>query len=173
MAGPVKHAMNKASDVLGGVAGKMEASMTSDADTFVHEAAVGDAYEILAGELAAKRARKEEVRAFAAKMIVDHTASTHQLRAALEMNETRGVAPPPTKLDARRQKMLEHLKEAPDDSFDATYLDQQLLAHKETATLLSHFLDNGDNPQLCSFAAGGLPVVERHLEAVERLKAAT
>lgn len=51
-------------------------------------------------------------------------------------------------------------------------MDQQVLAHEETATLMRNYRDNGDNAQLRSFAAGTLPVVERHLKRAEKLKKA-
>ncbi len=104
-------------------------------------------------------------------MIVDHTTSTHHLRSALRMNSTRGLPPPPTELDERRKTMIEHLEAAPDEKFDETYVDQQVLAHKETVDLMTGFRDHGDNPQLRSLAAGTAPVVTRHLAHMERLRA--
>lgn len=171
MTGELKQAMNRATDAIGGTAGKLGANMTSSADDFVESAAIGDLYEIEAGRIALGRTRRPEVQGVARKMIADHTTSTHNLQAALAMNETRGVAPPPRELDARRKSMIGHLEEAPDDAFDATYLDQQVLAHEETVTLMSTYAESGDNPQLRSVAMGTLPVVERHLVKVKELRA--
>lgn len=168
--GTVQHAVDKTQDAVGGVAGKMKASMVSSADSFVENAAIGDRYEVRAAQVALQRASSAEVKAIAKKMILDHTASTHHLQAALEMNETRGVAKPPNQVDTRRQKMLEHLDAAPADKFDATYLDQQRLAHEETLSLMESYRDRGDNPQLRSYAAGTAPVVSRHLEHMKHLK---
>jgi len=47
--------------------------------------------------------------------------------------------------------------------FDATYLDQQVLARGETVILMRTYGEGDDNPQLRSVALGTLPVVERHL----------
>jgi putative membrane protein len=102
-------------------------------------------------------------------MIVDHTANTHHLLAALEMNETRGVPAPPQVLDARRSTMIKHLREAPDESFDSTYASQQVMAHEETVALMRSYASAGDNPQLRSLAQSALPVVERHLEHMQML----
>jgi putative membrane protein len=87
------------------------------------------------------------------------------------MNETRGVAKPPAALDKRREKMVEHLKTAPDEQFDETYLDQQVLAHQETVSLMTSYRDGGDNPQLRSLAAAAAPVVERHLTMMKAMRA--
>jgi len=166
----VRHTVDKVQDAVGGVTGRMSAGMTTAADSFVQNAAVGDLYEIASSELALERTSSPEVREWAKQMIDDHMTSAHQLSAAMEMNETRGVAPIPTELDTRRRKMYEHLESAPADKFDAAYLDQQLMAHQETLTLLRTYGTEGDNPQLRSFALGAAPVIARHLSHVKAYK---
>lgn len=168
--GTAKNVVEKVKDAVGGVAGRVSAAMTSSANHFVENAAIGDLYEIKAAELALRRSSSPQVKSFAEKMISDHTTSTHQLGAALEMNETKGVSSPPTELDSRRKAMLKHLEDASDDGFDSTYLDQQVLAHEETVKLMTGYRDKGDNVQLRSFAAGTAPVVERHLHRVKDAK---
>jgi len=166
----VRHTVDKVQDAIGGVTGRVHAGMTTAADSFVQNAAVGDLYEIASSELALERTASPEVREWAKQMIDDHMTSAHQLSVAMEMNETQGVAPIPTELDARRRKMYEHLEGAPQDKFDAAYLDQQLLAHEETLTLLRTYASEGDNPQLRSFALGAGPEVARHLSHVKAYK---
>jgi len=166
----LRNTVSKMQDTVGGMAGRMSAGMTTAADSFVKNAAIGDLYEIASAELALERTSSPDVRAWAVQMIDDHMTSAHQLSAALEMNETRGVAPIPTELDARRRTMFEHLEKAPTDKFDATYLSQQLLAHQETLTLLTTYGKEGDSPQLRSFALGAAPVVARHLSHVKAFK---
>lgn len=168
--GGVRHVVGKVQDVMGGLAGRASAGMTTAADSFVENAGIGDLYVIRSAELALKRTSSPDVKTWAKQMIEDHTTSAHQLAAAHEMNETRGVAPIPSELDARRRTMLSHLENAPADKFDSAYLDQQLLAHEETHTLLKTYGKEGDNPQLRSFAEGTLPVVARHLSHVKAFK---
>jgi putative membrane protein len=170
--GIVGNLVDRAMDAVGGAIGAASAATASSADAFVENAAIGDRYEIAAARIALARSRSAEVRRAAATLIVDHMANSHHLLAALEMNETRGVAAPPQGVDARREKMLKHLDEAPDDKFDTTYLSQQVLAHEETVTLMRKYGETGDNPQLRSLAVSGLPVVERHLEHMKMLKEA-
>jgi putative membrane protein len=171
MAGTVKNVIDKATDTVGGSVGKMSAGMTTSADAFVESARIGDLYEVAAARIALARSTSEPVRLIARKMIEDHMAAIHHVDAALEMNETKGVASPPAELDARRKGMIKHLEEAPNKAFESTYLDQQVLAHEETVSLLRTYSTDGDNPQLRSYALATLPVVERHLEAVSSRKA--
>jgi putative membrane protein len=168
--GSLGNIVDRTMDAVGGALGTAKASVASSADSFVENAAIGDRYEIEAAAIALERSRSADVRAAAARMIVDHTANTHHLMAALEMNETAGVPPPPAGLDTRRETMLKHLAEAPNDKFDATYLAQQVLAHEETVALMSQYGESGDNPQLRSLALSGGTVVERHLEHMRMLK---
>lgn len=170
--GGLKKAVDKVTDTVGGMVGMASASTAGShsANAFVMNAAIGDMYEREAARIAIERSRSPEIQRFAEQMIEDHTTSTHQLRSALAMNETRGVEPPPEEPDQRRQGMLDHLREASDDDFDKMYLDQQQMAHQETITLFRGFAESGDNPQLRSVAAGALPGLERHLEHVKRLK---
>jgi putative membrane protein len=168
--GTVAHAVDKVMDTAGGMMGAAKAAATTKAATFVENAAIGDLYEIESARLALQRSKQPEVRAAAQQMIADHTANTHHLMAALEMNETRGVPQPPKALDTRRQTMIDHLREAPDGSFDADYASQQVMAHEETVALMRSYGSGGDNPQLQSLALSALPVVERHLEHMKMLQ---
>lgn len=169
----MRHGLVKAQDTLGGLVGRAKAKTagSQSADAFVKNAAIGDQYEIRSSEIALRRSKSEQVRDLARRMIDDHVASTHQLLSALRMNETNGVSPPPADPDARREKMLDHLEKAPDGDFDTTYLDQQVMAHKETHDLMTGYADNGDNPQLRSLAQATAPVIARHLKHVERVAA--
>lgn len=170
MSGEIKHAVEKVTDIVGGTAGKMGASTTTTADGFVESAAIGNLYELQAAQIAMQRTHSDAIRLFANAMLLDHTTATHHMGAALEMNETQGVAPPPMELDARRAAMVKHLVDAPEDAFDNTYVDQQVLAHEETVTLMRTYAESGDNPQLRSVALGTLPVVERHLNHAKMMK---
>lgn len=171
--GTLRHTMDKAGDVMGGMMGRAKAKTAGATSTaaFIENAAIGNLYEIEAAQVALQRSRSDEVRDVAQLMITDHTAMTHQMHSALRMNETDGVPAPPSDLDTRRRKLVEHLEAAPDDAFDKTYLDQQVLAHKENHDLLSGYVRSGGNPQLRSLAAASEPVVKRHLVAMERLQA--
>jgi putative membrane protein len=173
-AGGGKGLLNKAADMMGGMVGKASAATAGSHSSaaFVANACVGDHYEIAAGMIAAERGRSDTVRAFGQMMVEHHTTAMHQMQAALASSEVARDLPdlaPPAELDERRQGMIRHLREAPDEDFDRTYLDQQRMAHQETVTLHRGYAEHGDNPQLRSVALGGLPMIERHLKAVERI----
>lgn len=170
--GPLKGAMNRASDAVGAAVGLAGAHTAGgkNTDMFVANAAISDRYEIQAARVALDRGQSDEVRTFAREMIDAHTATTHQLRSALRMNETGEVAAPPQELDDRREGLVRHLQEAKAEDFDKRYMDQQIAAHQEAAALLETYASGDGVPQLKSWAMGGLPAVHRHLEKAEGLR---
>jgi putative membrane protein len=173
-AGGLKGALNKAGDVMGGMVGKAAAATAGShsSQAFVMNACISDLYEIEAGRIAAGRASSDAVREFGLMMVEHHTTAKHQMQSALMSSEVTRLLPdlkPTAQLDNRREGMLKHLREAPADDFDKTYLDQQRLAHREAVTLHEGYAENGDNPQLQSVAIGGLPMIQRHLRAIDRI----
>lgn len=169
----LRQTADKFQDTLGGMHGRVKAKTlgSHSGEAFAKNAAIGDIYEITAARMALRRSRSDSVREAARKMIDDHTTATHQLRSAHRMSETAGLPELPTEVDMRRRKMLEHLEAAPDEKFDDTYLDQQVLAHKETVDLMTGYASSGDNWQLRSVAESTAPVVQRHLAMMEKLHA--
>jgi putative membrane protein len=172
--GGLSSALHKMQDAVGGAVGLASASSAGShvAAAFVTNAAMGDMYELAAADVAMRRSRSDAVRTFAAMMAEHHTTSMHQMQSALMSSEVRREHPDlqaPPELDNRRTGLLQHLRDADDDEFDRMYLDQQKAAHRETATLLRGYAENGDNPQLRSTAWGALPMVERHARLLERL----
>lgn len=167
----ISRATDKAHDVVGGMIGRATARSAGSSDdaAFVDNAARGDMLEIASAKYVLRHSRNQHVRTAAARMIADHTAMTHQLHSALRSSETPDLSLPDA-IDERRKSVLEHLEAAPEDKLDKTYVDQQVLAHKETVDLLEGYAKSGGNAQLRSVAISAAPVVKRHLAHMEMLQ---
>jgi putative membrane protein len=149
-----------AENATAGAVGAVSAATTTTAGGFVTAAATSDMFEIQAAKMAEQKATNPAVKKFAAKMIHDHTASTHKLQALLAKG---GInATPPTDLDERRKGLLDNLAKAKPEDFDKMYVDQQVAAHDEALTLLKGYIDHGDNDALKGFASSILPTVQEH-----------
>lgn len=168
--GGLRGMMDRTTEMVGGMAGTAAAASagSSSAGEFVKRASVGNLYEIKAAEMALKRGKSDAVRAFASRMIHDHTTGKHQLQSTLRSFQQ----PPemPTELDTRHAQMLDHLEKAPDEDFDGRYMEQQDLAHQETVTLFRGYSESGDDPRLRMFASGTLPALQRHQSMVRQLR---
>lgn len=168
--GKVEGTIDTVQDMAGAAVGKATAAMGGgSSEQFVENAALGDMFEIRAGEIALRRAAGQPVRELAEEMIKDHRQSQSELQYAMQRS-TLSDLPSPDSLDARRQGFIDNLDAAPDSEFDKTYVRQQLAAHEEAVTLFRNYKENGDNTELRHFAGETLPVLERHLQHVRQLR---
>ena len=163
-------AVDKVQDMAAGPVGQTSAA-TMGANTvsaYVPSAAIGDMYEIQAADIALERSQNAQLKELATMIKTDHTAASNAMKAMLPQ-----AAPdmtPPTELDERRQGLIDNLRSASAENFDATWLDQQIAAHNEALTLHRGF-SNEDSP-LAAHARSVVPKIEAHLRKAEEIKAA-
>jgi len=158
---------NTVQDMAAGPVGMASAMTANSPEDYVRLAAIGDLYEVEAGRIAATRATRDDVKAFANMMVEHHTKNTEDLKKVLSDN-TINITPP-TQLDNRRAGMIQNLRAAEDDAFDMVYLHQQLAAHLEAQTLHGRYAEDGDNVPLRTAATLTKPVVDGHLERVKEI----
>jgi putative membrane protein len=138
---------------------------------YVQRAAMSDMFEIESGNLALERGNAEDIRSFAQMMVADHTASSRDLRAALERSGVR--ANMPASLDAEHQAKMNRLRTLEGADFDREYMSQQLTGHRDALALHQGYSQNGDDEALRQFAQQAVPVVQRHYERLQREGAGT
>jgi putative membrane protein len=140
----------------------------SPAQGFANAAAASDKFEIESSKLANDAGASAATKAFAAKMISAHTASTAKL-----ISTTGGMTPPVTPddtLTAEQQSTLDNLKTLKGADFDAAYKTAQVDAHTKTLDVLKAYSASGDTPALKTFADGLIPTVTAHLNMAKGLK---
>ena len=144
------------------------AAVPTTAQGFANAAAASDKFEIDSSQLAASSAQSAAVKAFAAKMISAHTASTAKLKSTVA-----GMSPALTiddTLSAAQQETLANLKAAHGADFDSAYKSAQVDAHQATLDALNGYAAAGDNAQLKTLASGMVPTVTAHLNMAKGLK---
>ncbi|HEX3809336.1 MAG TPA: DUF4142 domain-containing protein [Rhizomicrobium sp.] len=134
---------------------------------FVKKAAISDMFEIQAAQLAQSQSKSAEIKAFAARMVRDHTKSTAALKAILSTTNQTGLAP--SAIDSEHMTMLSELKTGRD--FDETYVHQQVMAHEDAVALFKSYSASGEDPQIKKFAAQTLPTIEDHLSMIQKISA--
>jgi len=137
------------------------------AQGFVTNAAISDMYEIAAAKLAQQKSKTPAIKAFAAKMIHDHGASTAELKKILAGGGVDATAP--TGMDDRHTGMIDALNQAPPGGFDKAYMDQQVAAHTEAVAIFQGYSSGGDNETLKAFAAKVLPTIQNHLDMANKI----
>lgn len=139
-------------------------AQATDPQSFVNAAAASDMFEIESGKLAQTKGQSAAVKEFGGMMVRDHTKSTADLKTAAA---SANVTPAP-QMTAKQQSDLAALQGA-DANFDTLYKQQQQAAHTQALALLRGQASGGTAAPLKAFAEKTAPVVEQHLQHVQRL----
>jgi putative membrane protein len=129
--------------------------------------------DIDAGKLATKQASDPEVKAFAERMVTDHSAANQQATALVsklkvkpEENELS------KKLKADGAKTLDKLRTLKGDKFDQAYIDHEVTYHQAVLdTIDKTLLPNAQNAELKALITKVRPVIQTHLEHAQQLQA--
>jgi putative membrane protein len=136
----------------------------SDA-AFIQMAAQGGMTEIQLGQLAEQTSKSRAVKAFARHMIKDHTANNDQLK---QIATTKG-ATVPTSLNDQQQATMTKLQGEKGRKFDHDYIASQVQGHEQMLSAFQTEASSGGDPDLKSFAAQTVPVIQEHLKDAEKL----
>lgn len=142
-------------------------SKVTRAQDFVMLAAGSDMFEIETGKMAQNQAGSQGVKQFGEHLVHDHTMSTQELTKIAQADKLDSAIP--AQLDERHQAIVDSLKDAKAEGFDAAFIQAQLQAHKEGIALFDAYAKNGDNADLKAFAEKTLPVLKDHLAMAEKL----
>ena len=147
---------------------KLPAAITQpdDARSYLDKAAAGDSFEIQSSQAILKTTANKDIKDFARMMITAHEKSTKDLKAASD--KIKLAAGSPT-LTTEQQSNLDKLAAARGTDADKMYLDMQRDAHKDALDLHKHYASDGDTPSLKAVAATIAPVVQSHLDALDKL----
>lgn len=139
-------------------------SFSAASKSYVEQAAMTDRFEIMSSKLALKQSKNADIKKFAQQMITDHNKSTEKLKAVILKDKL--DVKPPMKLDEAHAKLMKELESAKGADFDKLYAKIQTEGHEEALKLHQTYAENGDQPDLKSFAGEVSKVVEMHLSHI-------
>lgn len=157
----------------------MERERTADATTmrrskmdsqeFVKKAGAAGAAEVEAGKLGAEKATDPEVKAYAQKMVTDHTKANKELMAAAKSKNLEV----PTEPDLMHKGMMKKFDmQKADADFDHDFMQQMVRDHEATVELFQNAsTDTGVDAEFRALAKKTLPTLEAHLQEAKRLEA--
>jgi putative membrane protein len=146
------------------------ATPASDAD-FVTQAAKASAKEIELGRLAARQASNTDVKAFANRMVTDHSKAADELTAIAKKHNM--TMPTTATLDSEKKAATDKFMSMQGAAFDRAYMDQMVTAHRAAVELFEKESKDGSNAELKAFATKTLPTIREHLKEAEALQAKT
>jgi putative membrane protein len=157
--------LNKTKDTTTNVAATGGIAVTAEDAKFATDAANGGLAEVALGKLAQTKATNPQVKSFADMMVTDHSKVNDELAAiAKAKNITLPAAP-----DADHQKKLDDLSKLSGKDFDKAYVDAMVDGHKKTLDLMNMAAKDCKDSELKAFAAKTAPVVQTHLDAINKI----
>jgi putative membrane protein len=148
--------------------GAAPATAPPSSQEFVDKVAITNMFEIQAGQLAEQKAKSQQDKTFAKKMIHDHRAAENKLKTLVGGSKV--AASLPTALDSDHREKLTQLRNLTGAQFDKAYNKMQQTGHKAAVMLLQEYAKNGDNAALKQWAKNTLPTIKTHLNMAEKLK---
>ena len=131
-----------------------------------------DSVDVDYGNLAVKKTKNAEVKAFAETMIRDHTAVNAKaiaLAKKLGMNPEASDTSKSLKSDG--DKEMAKLKAMHGAEFDKAYIDNEVAYHESVIGALNTvLLPNAKNAELKALLESGKPIFESHLEHAKTLQ---
>jgi putative membrane protein len=134
---------------------------------FVKEVATSDMFEVASNKLAEDKGNAPE-KAFASKMVADHTKTSTELKGLVSSGKVKANLP--DALDSSHQSQLDKLKGASGKDFSSDFDSDQVSAHKDAVSLFERYAKGGDNADLKDWAGKTLPTLQHHLQMAQDLK---
>ena len=126
---------------------------------FMKAAAQGGMAEVALGRVAERNGSNPNVKQFGRQMVIDHSQANHELKM-IAMKQ--GVALPKG-LGPKNEALKAKLSRLHGAAFDRAYVKAMVADHEEDTMAFSKESKQGRNPQVKTFAAKYLPVVQGHL----------
>jgi putative membrane protein len=135
-------------------------------DDFVDAATEAGIAETVTGNLAMEKSQNAEIKTFAQQMVTDHTKANQKLGDIARKLDI--SVPDEATLTDKVKKMILEWR---DESFDKSYVNNQVDAHEKAVELFKKEAASSDKPELKAFASETLPTLEHHLEQAKALQA--
>jgi putative membrane protein len=133
---------------------------------FMTEAARGGMAEVELSRTAQTKAQNAEVKAFAQKMVQDHSNANTEIKAlAAKKNVTL-----PTEMDAAHKTMAETMAKLSGAEFDKAYVNAMVADHEKSVALFQTQANSGTDADAKALAAKTLPTLKMHLDMIKGIQ---
>jgi len=144
------------------------AQAAEQTNTFSVAVANSDMLEIETSKVAQTKSRNADVKAFAAMLVRDHTATSAELKT---WATTSGVALPAVADDGTKL-LIDNIRNGDATGFDDKYLDTVIDGHEAAISKFEAYARDGQDSALRTWATSTLPKLRAHLEQANTIRAA-
>lgn len=131
---------------------------------FLIVASIGNLQEVSAGQLAAQKGMRAQVKSFGQMMVKDHSMAEQQLLQLAQQRKIHipaaasgGIKPDPMLANAGNK-------------FDKLYVHAMVNAHRNTVQTFQNYAITGKDPEVKAWAQQKLPTLKMHLQHVEAIE---
>lgn len=143
-----------------------DAGSSASADkTFLMNADEGNSAEIAASQMALKKSKNPDVKAYAQQMITDH----QKLRSDMSSFDQQMGVTVPQPLSATHKAEAQHLAALSGKSFDAEYVKTMDQDHHKTLGMFQNEVATTSNQDLKAAVQQGTPVIQQHTDMADQL----
>jgi putative membrane protein len=160
-----------------------KANATASADMeFARKAAEGGKKEVESAKMAASKATNADVKAYANRLIADHTKANNELQSLMK-NKRMSPAPADKgdmanrgdKADKSDRAAMgdESWRQQTGAAFDRAWIEHAIADHEKTIALFETETREGTDAELKAWAQKTLPTLREHLQQAQNLKTKT
>jgi len=143
------------------------AQSNAAAKQFVEKAGASGLAEVEMGELGAQKAKNSQVKAFAKRLIADHSKANQELLTAIK---GKGLQVPSSRTDTHKATMEKFQQQEAGMNFDRAYMEQMVEDHKAAIELFESAADDdGLDINLRGYARQTLPALRDHLQQAQAI----
>ena len=144
------------------------AQSSAAAKEFVEQAGTSGLAEVEMGELGAKKATNGQVKAFAKRIVADHTKANQELVTA---SKGKGAEVPSSRTSMHKATIEKFQQQEAGKNFDRDYMEQMIEDHKADVELFEIAADDEKlDLDLRSYAKRTLPTLRDHLKQAQAIQ---
>ncbi len=151
------------------VTGGTSSALSADDKEFVTKAGMGGLAEVQMGNLALSKASGADVKAFAQRMVTDHSTANAELA---QLATAKGVALA-TELDDEHRNALDHINSLSGAEFDKAYMKHMVEDHEKAVADFDKASTIGGDSDLKAWAGKILPTLKEHLQLAKSVSSKT
>lgn len=141
--------------------------LSKEDSDFAMKAAQGNMAEVNAGTTAASKGTSPDVKNFGNRMVTDHGKALDELK---QLAQTKGVTLP-TDVSAEQKAEADKLSKLSGSAFDKAYANDMVKDHEKDVKEFEKASKDAKDPDLKSWAAKTLTVIQDHLKMAKDMKA--
>jgi putative membrane protein len=141
-----------------GATGGTTSTLSAEDKEFVSKAGMGGLAEVQMGNLALQKATNADVKAFAQRMVTDHSKADDELS---QLATAKGVALP-TELAGEHKDAFDHLSSLSGAEFDKAYMQHMVEDHDKDVAEFDKASTSATDADVKSWAGKTLPTLQSH-----------